>query len=397
VWVDGKLPLVLGQTGGALVRGFNAPNRVVLSRNARPGQRFQLAVLVANGPLSNPPANFIWVRSATLDFYRPDQAQVATRTNEDVLRLNPSVNAIVPADAVVEKLAGGFRFTEGPAWVPEGQYLLFSDPNSNAIYRWTTDGEVSIYRTKSGYAGPDIGAYHQPGSNGLALDKEQRVTIHQHGNRRVIRVERTGAVTVLADRYQGKRLNSPNDLVYRSDGALYFTDPPFGLPKVYSDPGKELPFSGVYMVRDGVVSLVSTDLQGPNGIAFSPDERTLYVSNWDPAKKVIRAYDVRADGTLANGRVFFDITMTEPGDDCWDGLKVDRAGNVYAAGPSGIYILNSAGAHLGTIRLPEHVANFAWGDSDFRSLYITASTGLYRVRLNADGFTPFGPLQAAAR
>lgn len=370
---------------------------MVLSRNARPGQRFQLAVLVANGPLSNPPANFIWVRSATLDFYRPDQAQVATRTNEDVLRLNPSVNAIVPADAVVEKLAGGFRFTEGPAWVPEGQYLLFSDPNSNAIYRWTTDGEVSIYRTKSGYAGPDIGAYHQPGSNGLALDKEQRVTIHQHGNRRVIRVERTGAVTVLADRYQGKRLNSPNDLVYRSDGALYFTDPPFGLPKVYSDPGKELPFSGVYMVRDGVVSLVSTDLQGPNGIAFSPDERTLYVSNWDPAKKVIRAYDVRADGTLANGRVFFDITMTEPGDDCWDGLKVDRAGNVYAAGPSGIYILNSAGAHLGTIRLPEHVANFAWGDSDFRSLYITASTGLYRVRLNADGFTPFGPLQAAAR
>jgi len=397
IWVNGKLPLVLGQTGGALVRGFNAPNRVVLSRDARPGQRYQLAVLVANGPFSNPPPNFIWVRSATLDFYRPDQARVATATGAEVLRLRPAINAIVPADAVVEKLAGGFRFTEGPVWVPEGDYLLFSDPNSNAIYRWTPDGEVSVYRTKSGYAGPDIGAYRQPGSNGLALDREGRVTIDQHGNRRVIRVERTGAVTVLADRYQGKRLNSPNDLVYRSDGALYFTDPPFGLPKVFGDPAKELPFSGVYLLRDSVLSLVSTDLTGPNGIALSPDERTLYVSNWDPSRKVIMAYDVAPDGSLGNGRVFFDITRSEPGEDCWDGLKVDRAGNVYAAGPSGIYILDASGAHLGTIRLPEHVANFAWGDADRHTLYVTASTGVYRVRLSAEGYVPFPAMQAAAR
>ncbi len=397
IWVNGKLPLVLGQTGGALVRGFNAPNRVVLSRDARPGQRYQLAVLVANGPFSNPPANFIWVRSATLDFYRPEQARVATATDGDVLRLHPAVNAIVPMDAVVEKLAGGFRFTEGPVWVPEGEHLLFSDPNSNAIYRWTPDGEVSVYRTKSGYAGADIGAYRQPGSNGLALDREGRVTIDQHGNRRVIRVERTGAVTVLADRYQGKRLNSPNDLVYRSDGALYFTDPPFGLPEAFSDPAKELPFSGVYLLRDGVLSLVTSDLSGPNGIALSPDEKTLYVSNWDPSRKVIMAYDVAADGSLSRGRVFFDITRSEPGDDCWDGLKVDQAGNLYAAGPSGIYILDPAGQHLGTIRLPEHVANFAWGDADRRTLYVTASTGLYRVRLASEGYVPFPEVQAAAR
>jgi len=397
VWVNGQLPTVLGQTGGALVRGFNAPNRVVLTRDARPGQQFQLAVLVANGPFSSPPPNFIWVRSATLDFYRADQARVAIRTEARVDRHRAAIDAIVPRNATVERLATGFRFTEGPAWVPEGQYLLFSDPNSNAIYRWTADGEVSVYRTKSGYAGIDIGAYRQPGSNGLALDREGRVTIDQHGNRRVIRVERTGAVTVLADRYQGKRLNSPNDLVYRSDGALYFTDPPFGLPRVFDDPAKELDVSGVYLLRDGVLSLVSTDLRGPNGIALSPDEKTLYVSNWDPARKVIMAYDVAANGSLSRGRVFFDITRSEPGEDCWDGLKVDRAGNLYAAGPSGIYILNPAGDHLGTIRLPEHVANFAWGDADLRTLYVTASTGVYRVRLGIEGYTPFAPMQAAAR
>jgi gluconolactonase len=194
---------------------------------------------------------------------------------------------------------------------------------------------------------------------------------------------------VLADAYQGKRLNSPNDLVYKSDGSLYFTDPPFGLPKVFDDPAKETPYSGVYRWNDGKVTLLTADFTGPNGIAFSPDEKYLYVDNWDPAKKLIMRYPVRADGTLDLGTVFFDITKSVPGDEGWDGLKVDTNGNVYAAGPEGIYILNPAGKHLGTIVVPEHVANFAWGDADFRTLYLTASTGLYRIRLAAQGSGAF--------
>jgi gluconolactonase len=397
VWVNGRLPAVLGQTGGQLVKGFNAPNRVVLTRDARPGQHFQLAVFGANGPLSSPPGNFIWVRSATLDFYRAEAAAVARDAGGRIERLDPALDETIPAGAKVEKLAGGFQFLEGPVWVRDGGYLLFSDPNANTIYRWTPDGEVSVFRAKSGYSGLDVGAYHQPGSNGLALDSEGRLTVDQHGNRRVIRIERTGAVTVLADRYQGQRLNSPNDLVYRSDGALYITDPPFGLPKVFDDPGKETPFSGVYLLRGGELTLLTKELSGPNGLAFSPDERTFYVDNWDPRRKVIMAYDVRPDGTLENGRVFFDITTSEPGEDAWDGIKVDQRGNVYAAGPRGIYVLSPAGQLLGVISPPEHVANFAWGDADNRALYITASTGLYRIRLSVPGAGAFTHPESALR
>ncbi|MCI0584842.1 MAG: SMP-30/gluconolactonase/LRE family protein, partial [Chloroflexi bacterium] len=273
VWVNGSLPIALGQTGGAFVKGFNAPNRVVLGRDVRPGQQFQLAVFGMNGPVSNPPGNFIWVRSATLDFYKPGQAGRIREVRAEVVRHDPALDAIVPASARLEKLADGFLFTEGPVWIPrtattEG-HLLFSDPNANTIYRWAPDGQVSVFRSKSGYAGVDVAEYRQPGSNGLALDREGRLTINEHGNRRVVRLERTGAVTVLADRYQGKRLNSPNDLVYRSDGALYFTDPPFGLPKAFDDPRKELPSSGVFCLIDGELKRVSTDLSGPNGLAFS--------------------------------------------------------------------------------------------------------------------------------
>ncbi len=397
VWVNGRLPLVLGQTGGQLVKGFNAPNRVILTRDAHPGDRFQVAIFGMNGPVSNPPANFIWIRSATVDLYTPGQARVGRDVATEIRRLDPAIDAVVPRNARLEKLAGGFEFLEGPVWVRDGGYLLFSDPNTNQIYRWTPDGEVSVYRTKSGYAGLDIGRYHQPGSNGLAIDMEGRVVVDQHGNRRVIRVERTGAITVLADRYQGKRLNSPNDLVFRSDGSLYFTDPPFGLPGVFGDSAKETPWSGVYLLRDGQLTLLTGELSGPNGIAFSPDEKVLYVDNWDPKRKVIMRYDVAADGRISNGRVFFDITRTVPGDDAWDGLKVDQAGNLYAAGPAGIYVFSPAGRHLGTITLTEHVANFAWGDPDYRTLYITASTGLYRIRLNLPGSVPFPAAESAMR
>jgi gluconolactonase len=395
VWVDGQLPLVLGQTGGQLVKGFNAPNRIVLTRDARPGQQIQLAVFGINGPMSSPPANFIWVRSATLDFYAPGRIGGGQPTTGRVVRLDPRLDEIVPRGTKIEKLAGGFQFIEGPIWHPDG-YLLFSDPNANTIYRWTPDGAVSVFRTKSGYSGIDIGRYHQPGSNGLTLDPDGLLTINEHGNRRITRLERTGKITVLADRYEGQRLNSPNDLVYRSDGTLYFTDPPFGLPKAFDDPAKELPFSGVYMVRAGRVTLLTKELTGPNGIAFSPDERYLYVDNWDLKRKVLMRYEVSADGTVSNGRVFHDFTA-DPEPVALDGIKVDTRGNVYVSAPGGVWILSPEGKALGRIVPPEHDANLAWGDADGKALYLTASTGLYRIRLNVVGIRPGPAPQSAAR
>jgi gluconolactonase len=385
VWVDGQLARRLGQTGGSLVGGFNAPNRVVLTRDARPGQQIQVAVFGANGPLSDPPANFIWIRSAALEFFAPrPPVPVAGVT---VARLDPTLDQIVPASPVVEKLADGFQFIEGPVWVRDGGYLLFSDPNTNTMYAWTPEGQLSVFRAKSGYTGVDIGEYAQPGSNGLTLDRDGRVTIDEHGNRRVTRLEKNGMLTVLADRYEGKRLNSPNDLVYRSDGALYFTDPPFGLPRFHEDPRRELPYAGVFRYADGRLRLLATDLTGPNGIAFSPDERYLYVTNWDEKKKVVMRYEVTPDGGLANGRVFFDMTGA-PGEEALDGLKIDRRGNLYVSGPGGLWIISADARHLGTIHMPELPANFAWGDADGRTLYMTARTGLYRMRLGIPGIRP---------
>jgi gluconolactonase len=371
-----------------VVKGFNAPNRVVVGRDLRPGQRFTIAVFAANGPLSAPPGNFIWIRSATLDFHRTVPVVAAAPAGVD--RLDPALDAIVPRDARIEKLADRFLFVEGPVWVPDG-YLLFSDPNANTIYRWSETDGLSVYRAKSGYAGIDVGEYGQPGSNGLTLDAEGRLTIAEHGRRRIARLERNGVVTLLADRYEGRRLNSPNDLVYRSDGALYFTDPPFGLPRFFDDPRKELPTSGVFLLKDGRLRRVADELTGPNGIAFSPDERFLYVSNWDAKRKVVLRYAVAADGTLTSPSVFFDVTSL-PGDEALDGVKVDVEGNVYVSAPGGVFVLSADGRHLGTIRVDERPANFAWGDADGRTLYMTAHTGLYRIRLGISGIRP--PLTA---
>jgi gluconolactonase len=283
-------------------------------------------------------------------------------------------------------LAEGFQFTEGPVWVKEG-YLLFSDPNANTIYKYSArDSKLSVFKKNSGYSGEDIAEYFQPGSNGLTLDPQGRLTINEHGNRRVVRVEKDGRLTVLAEKYQGNRLNSPNDLVYRSDGTLFFTDPPFGLPKFYEDPRKELPYSGVFALYKSQLKLVSTDLKGPNGIAFSPDEKYLYVGNWDPEKKIIMRYDVSADAILSNGKVFFDMTRV-PGEDAIDGIKVDQRGNLYVSGPGGLWILSSEGKHLGTIVPPKHPHNMAWGD-DGRTLYMTAQGSLYRMPLNVPGIRP---------
>jgi len=384
VWVNGKLSPVLGQSGAAVVKGFNAPNKLVLTHDAHPGENYEIAVFGINGPISRSPDNFIWVRSATLDFYKPGQGTGITPVETRIRRLDPALDAIVSPDARIEKLAGGFLFTEGPVWVRDGGYLLFSDPNNNLIYRWAPDEGVSVYRTHSGYAGIDIGEYGQPGSNGLTLDASGRLTINEHGNRRVTRLEKNGQLTVLADRYRGKRLNSPNDLVYRSDGALYFTDPPFGLPGFFDDKRKEIAFSGVYCLIGGELKLVGKDLSGPNGLAFSPDEKYLYVDDWDDKEKIILRYDVQPDASLTNKTLFFDAS-SEPGDVAWDGMKVDVNGNLYVSGPGGLWIISPAGKHLGTIVGPEHPHNMAWGGEDHKSLYLAAQTGIYRIRLNVPG------------
>jgi gluconolactonase len=395
VWVDGELPRALGQMGGTVVSGWNAPNRVVIGRDVKPGQQIQLAVFGINGPLSNPPTNFIWMRYARLEFYKTETsgpvAITPSEVNVEVIRKDAAIDRIVGPNPKIFKLAEGFKFTEGPIWVGDG--LLFSDPNSNIIYKLTPNGnsagKLEVFRTPSGYAGADIAEYGQPGSNGLTLDSRGRLTIDQHGNRRVVRLEKDGTETVLADRFEGKRLNSPNDLVYRSDGTLLFTDPPFGLPKFFDDPRKELSFSGVYSVYKGKLQLLTKELNGPNGIAFSPDEKYLYVGNWDEKKKVVMRYEVNDDGTVENGTVFLDMTDSK-GEDAIDGIKVDQQGNLYVSGPGGLWVISAEGKHLGTIIAPMHPHNMAWGDADGKTLYLCARSGLYRVRLGIAGIRPPG-------
>ena len=396
VWVDGELPRAAGQSGGSVVAGWNATNRLKIGRDVQPGQQIQLAIFGINGPISDAPPNYIWIRTARLLFMAAagDPGPVAVtpqEVNVAVERLDPALDNIVPPNTKLFKLAEGFAFIEGPIWVANdsagGGHLLFSDPNRNRIYAWSEQGGLSVFRDRSGYAGDDIAEYGQPGSNGLTLDPQGRLTIDEHGNRRVTRLEADGRLTVLADRFEGRRLNSPNDLVYRSDGTLYFTDPPFGLPKFDADVRKELAWNGVYRVVNGRTELLARDLKGPNGIAFSPDERYLYVTNWDPARKVVTRYPVRADGRLGSGSVFFDMGGA-PGEEALDGLKVDVLGNLYVSGPGGLWIVSPEGKHLGTLKTPRLAANFAWGGEDGRTLYLTARSTLYRLPLLVAGIRP---------
>ncbi len=301
-------------------------------------------------------------------------------------RLDPRLDRLVPPGAALEKVAGGFAWLEGPVWDRRGGYLLFSDIPNNSIFRWQEGVGVSLFMKPSGYTGKTPFTGREPGSNGLTFDAAGRLVVCEHGDRRITRLEPDGRKTVLADRYEGKRLNSPNDLAFKSNGDLYFTDPPFGLPKAFDDAGKELDFSGVYRLSaDGKLTLLTREIKAPNGIALSPDEKTLYVTDVDPTRPAWLAYDVKEDGTIANGRVFFDaLPWTKARKGGPDGLKVDRQGNLFAAGPGGVYIFGPDGRHLGIIETGVATSNLAWGD-DGSVLYVTADTAIYRIRLRTKG------------
>jgi gluconolactonase len=295
----------------------------------------------------------------------------------NIVRLDPSIDSIVPKDAEIEKVAGAFQFTEGPLWRPDG-HLWFSDVVGNLVRSITPSGQVTVLIENSGgHSSAPPGSFI--GSNGMVAGKDGFVLLCQHTGRRIVRVAKDLTMTPYLEKYEGKRFNSPNDLVYKSDGALYFTDPPYGLLKQDDDPAKELKFNGVFRYAGGKLQAVIKDLTRPNGLAFSPDEKTLYVANSDEKRKVWMRYDVAADGTVSNGRVFADVTA-ETEDGLPDGMKVDVQGNIYASGPGGLWVFSPEGKHLGTIKPPETPANCNWAE-DGKALYITARTSVYRVRV----------------
>jgi len=304
-------------------------------------------------------------------------------------RLDPALDQLLPPSAQLELLeANKFEWAEGPVWVPEGRYVLFSDIPRNQIWKWKEGEGLSVFLKPSGYSGSTPFTGREPGSNGLTLDKEGRLLMCQHGDRRVVRREKDGKLNVLADKYMGKRLNSPNDLCVASDGDLYFTDPPYGLPKLTDDPGRELDFQGVYKLSPrGELTLLTKEMTRPNGIALSPDEKTLYVANSDgPPRTVIMAFDVKPDGTIGHGRVFFDASaLAKAGKKgAPDGMKIDRRGNLFATGPGGVLIITPAGKHLGTIATGVPTANCNWGD-DGSVLYVTADKNLCRIKTATKG------------
>ena len=304
-------------------------------------------------------------------------------------RLDARLDALIAAETPIELLDVGFAWPEGPVWVVGEGHLLFSDVPRNCIYRWSEDAGASVWMQPSGYTGV---TYYgkEPGSNGLTLDGEGRLLACEHGDRRVSRLEHRGGKVTLADSYRGKRLNSPNDLVMSSNGNLYFTDPCYGLHHRYDDPDRELPFCGVFLVRPGEREpvLLADELENPNGVAFSPDERLLYVTQSNPHKAIVMSYPVLGDGTLGSGSVLIDLTefATEvPG--LPDGIKVDQAGNIFTTGPGGVWVAASDGAPLGRISTGRRIANLCWGD-DGSVLYLCSDDYLCRVGTLTSGPLP---------
>lgn len=316
-------------------------------------------------------------------------------------RLSTAVNQIIPANAKLERVVTGMNWTEGPVWIPAG-YLMFADIRDNRIMKWVPGQGASVFMHPSGYLGSAPYGGPETGSNGMTLDPRGRLTVAGHAQRDVWRLESLNphaTRTILADKYEGKRLNSPNDLVYGPHGALYFTDPPYGLrTQSDNDPHKQLKVNGVYRIIDAVshkpgappdeskLQLLISNLTRPNGIAFSPDYKYLYVDNSEP-KKLWMRYRVKPDGSLTDGVVFYDATSDHaPG--APDGMKLDVKGNIYSAGPGGVWIFSPQGKHLATIHPPERVGNLAWGGPDYKTLYICADTSVYRIRLNIPGVRP---------
>jgi gluconolactonase len=311
-------------------------------------------------------------------------------TPPGIERLDPALDRLIAADATIEVLAGGYDWTEGPVWIKDGGYLLFSDIPPNRIHRWREGEGARLYLTPSGYTGtaPRGG---EVGSNGLTLDRQGRLLLAQHGDRRIAAMDAPldkpqPRFVSLAEKHAGARFNSPNDLVVRSNGDIYFTDPAYGMEKQWDDPQREMNYAGVFRrAADGTVTLLTKEMTRPNGLAFSPDERRLYVAQSDPAAAVWRVFDVKADGSLENSRVLFDATglgKTRRG--LPDGLKIDVSGNLFATGPGGVMVLTPEGKHLGTIMTGQATSNCAFGD-DGRTLYMTADDYLMRVKLRTRG------------
>jgi gluconolactonase len=326
-----------------------------------------------------------------------DSLYAQTPADEPVVKLDPSLGALISPDAKLELVKNNFGFTEGIVWVDHGasSYLLLSDMYANVIYKVTPEGKVSLFLDHSGYTGYDIWRVGMPqpdpnrkdvffmiGSNGLALDRQGRLLIATWSGRSIDRIEKDGKRTILADRYEGKRFGGTNDLVVKKDGAIYFTDGFGGLRGRDQDPTKELDFAGIFMWKDGKVTLAIKDIATPNGLAFSPDEKYLYANG--SQNKYVRRYDVQPDDTLTNSRMFIDMSSDTAGG-ITDGMKVDTKGNIYESGPRGIWILSPEGKHLGTILTPEFVANVCFGDRDNKTLYVAARTGVYKIRVNIPG------------
>jgi gluconolactonase len=324
------------------------------------------------------------------------------QTENAVVRLDPALDALVSPGAKVELVKGGFGFTEGPVWVQKGSegYLLFTDIPGNVVWKLTPDGQASVYLENVGYSGPEVWRwggiqnngfektdprfeeFAMIGADGLTLDREGRLILATFAGRSLMRIEHDGKRTVLADRWEGKRFGGPNDVVVKSDGAIYFTDTYGAFRLRDKDPRSELDFTGVYIWKDGKLSLVVKDMPMVNGLAFSPDEKYLYVNG--SRDNYVNRYEVRADGTLANGKLFIDLSKeTERG--ITDGLRVDTKGNLYETGPGGVWIISPEGKHLGTIRAPEQSTNVGFGDADKRTLYIAARSSIYRIRVNIPG------------
>jgi gluconolactonase len=309
------------------------------------------------------------------------------KTTGSIDRIDASLNDIITKDATIEILAEGYQWSEGPVWIDTHKMLLFSDVKANTIYKWTAEKGAEVYITPSGYTGSEPSQRDEPGSNGLTLNQDGKLILCQHGDRRVALLDAPfdapqPKYITIADNYDNKKFNSPNDVVSRRNGDLFFTDPPYGLPQKEKDPTREIPFQGVYKIStDGKVSLLVDSLTRPNGLAFTPDEKTLIVANSDPDKAMWYAFDMLENDSLSNARVLYDATentKTEKG--LPDGLRIDRQGNIFATGPGGLWIFNAAGKLIGKIKLPEPTANCAFAD-DEKTLFITSNMYLLRIKM----------------